>query len=106
MALKIKNFELPDGFILEEAYLKVQNILIQNIDIEQLETVTDSDDLITTWHTQIQSKANVYVFADHEARKNRVPPMEWFDIEFKLTENPFIDAYNKIKEIYPIAEDC
>lgn len=106
MALKIKNFELPDGFILEEAYLKVQNILIQNIDIEQLETVTDSDDLITTWHTQIQSKANIYVFADQEARKNRVPPMEWFDTEFELQGNPFTDAYNKIKEIYPMAEDC
>lgn len=104
MALKIKGFELPDGYILEEAYVKVQNILIQNLDYEFLEP--DGDDLLTKWVSRLESKANVYVYGDEHARNNRVSPMEWFDIQFDLVSEPFKDAYDKIKQIYPTAEDC
>ena len=53
MALTIKNYELPDGSILEEAYVRVQTVQTTNADYEYLEPIPDSEDLITKWLTRI-----------------------------------------------------
>ncbi len=110
MALTIKNYELPDGSILEEAYIRVQTVQTTNADYEYLEPIPDSEDLITKWLTRIESQATVYVYADKPARDNRVSPLFWFQIpiHYNLSEwtNVFEQAYSKLRELYPTAEDC
>ena len=110
MALKIKSFELPNGFILDEAYLKVHVVKSCKVDYEKLEVIPDSDDLLTTWISRLESSAMVYIYADQIARKNQVQPMEWFEYNFDYditgVKNIFEQAYSKLKELYPISEDC
>lgn len=109
MALKIKNFTLPDGLVLDEAYVRVHSIVLSNIDYEYLEPIPDSDDLITKWVTRLELRGNVYVYGDKVARDNRVSPMNWFDFVFQpegSEVDAFKTAYEYVKELYPTAEDC
>lgn len=110
MAVKIKDFELPDKSILEEAYLRIAVATSANVDYEYLEPMLDSNDLITMWTTRLESKANVFVYGDEIARKNRVSPVNWFefifDLDLKSNLSIYDQAYNKLKEIYPESEDC
>jgi hypothetical protein len=110
MALKIKDFELPDKSVLEEAYLRLAVVTSANVDYEYLEPMLDSNDLITMWTTRLESKANVFVYGDEIARKNRVSPVNWFefifDLDLKSNLSIYDQAYNKLKEIYPESEDC
>lgn len=110
MAIKIKNFELPDKSVLEEAYLRISVITTAHTDYEYLEPMVDSPDLITMWTTRFDNRANVFVYGDEIARNNRVNPVNWFDFVFKfdlqVTDNIYTQAYHKLKEIYPESEDC
>lgn len=108
MALIVKNFELPDGQILEEAYLRINMISTSKIDYEKLEPVPDSEDLLTTWLTRIETRANCYVHGDKVARKHQVAPLHWFGFEFDYDlsewQNIYEQAYKKLLEIYPEGE--
>lgn len=105
MALIVKNFELPDGQILEEAYLKVNTITTSKTDYEFLEPIGDTEDLRVTWVPKLETKVNCYVWADKIARQHQVAPLHWFgfDIDYDLTEwsNIYEQAYSKLKKIYP-----
>lgn len=111
MALKLKNYELPDETILEEAYLKVQNIHTAIVEYEHLKpSEVEGFDLETTWIKELESKANIFVYGDEVARKNGVAAVHWFPIEFNydLSEwkNIYEQAYAKLKSLYPESEDC
>lgn len=105
MALIVKNFELPDNSILEEAYLRIAVITTANTDYEYFEPLLDSNDVITSWTTKLENKVNVFVYADQFARKNRATPVNWFEYTFKLDLksklNIYEQAYNKLSELYP-----
>lgn len=105
MALIVKNFELPDNSILDEAYLRIAVITTANTDYEYLEPVLDSNDVMVCWTTRLENKVNVFVYADELARKNRVIPVNWFEYTFKLDLksklNIYEQAYNRLSEIYP-----
>lgn len=111
MAVKLKNYELPDGTILEEAYLRVQNVTTAIVDYEHL-APSDKEgfDLETTWIKKIETKANIFVFADKIARDNGVAAIDWFPIEFdyqlSIYANIFEQAYHALKEIHSESEDC
>lgn len=114
MAYKIKNYELPDKTILEEAYLRVQNVIIQNKDYEHFKVVDDptrpdiAEEL--EWLTRIEARANVFVWADEFARKNRAYTVHWFEMEvdYNLSthENVFEQAYRTLNKIFPEGENC
>lgn len=108
MALRVKNLELPDGQILENAYLRIQNIFTENKDYEFLESVSEIESKVS-WVTRIESKVVVFVWADEIARQHRVPAMHWFGFEFEYNlsewQNIYEQAYLKLKEIYPEGED-
>lgn len=110
MALKIENFQLSDGMILNSAYLKVHNINTNKIDYEKLEPIDGTDDLLTTWISKIETSVLVYVYADDVARKNQVSPMQWFefnlDYDLNSNKNIFKQTYERLKHIYPEGEDC
>ncbi len=111
MALKVKNFELPDKTILEEAYLRISVITTANVDYDYLEPLLDSEDVITRWTTRLENRANVFVYGDEIARQNRVSPLNWFEFrfDFDLADNGNIyeQAYEHLKyNIYPESEDC
>lgn len=110
MALKIKDFELPDETVLEEAYLRISSINTALVDYEFYETVQGSDDIILKWKTGFESKANVYVYADEVARNHRVSPINWFEFRFDLeldsNQNIYQQAYNRLKQIYPEGENA
>jgi len=110
MAVKIKQFELPDKSVLEEAYLRVAVVTTAHVDYEYLEPMIDSNDLITMWTTRLENKANVFVYGDEIARKNRVSPVNWFefifDLDLESNLNIYQQAYTKLKEIYPESEEC
>lgn len=109
MALIVKNLELPDGTVLEDAYLKVQNVSSVSADYEKFENL-DNGDQILKWIKKVESTALIYVWSDSLARENRAQVQRWFQIEFDydLTEwiNIFEQAYKKLKLIYPEGEDC
>lgn len=108
MALIVKDLELPDGQILEEAYLKVQSINTANVDYEFLEPISENESKVS-WLTRIETRATIFVYADKLAREHRVPALHWFsyEIEYNLSEwqNIYEQAYFKLKEIYPEGED-
>jgi len=110
MAVMIKDFELPDKSVLGEGYLRIAVVTTANVDYEYLEPMLDSNDLITMWTTRLENKANVFVYGDEIARKNRVSPVNWFeftfDFDLKSEFNIYEQAYKKLKEIYPESEDC
>jgi hypothetical protein len=111
MALQLKNYELPDGTILEEAYIKVQNIYTAIVDYEHLKpSEIEGFELETTWIKKLESKANIFVFADELARKNSVAAIHWFPIEFdyqlSVYANIYEQAYKALKLIYTKTEDC
>lgn len=110
MALKVKNLELPDKSILDEAYLRIQNIHTSNVDYEFLKpSDIEGFELETSWKNRIETKVTVFVWADEIARKNRVPALHWFifEMDYDLSEwtNIYEQAYYKLKEIYPEGED-
>lgn len=109
MALKVKNFQLPDGNILEEAYLKVQNVSSVSSDYEFFENLEDGSQRLQ-WIKRIESTALVYVWPDEGARENRAQVQHWFNIEFNydLSEwtNIYEQAYQKLKIIFPEGEGC
>lgn len=110
MAVKV-NYELPDQTILEEGYLRVQNISTAIVDYEHL-APSDKEgfDLETTWIKKIETKANIFVFADKIARDNGVAAIDWFPIEFdyqlSVYANIYEQAYHALKLIYTESEDC
>ncbi len=108
MALTVKNFELPDGLILENAYLKINAITTAKNDYEFLEPLHDSEDLKISWVSRLETKVNVYVFADDIARRNQVAPLDWFqfDLDYNLrsSSNIYEQAYQKLNTIYPEGE--
>ncbi len=113
MALRIKEFELPDGTILEDAYLRVQNVTVSNVDYEffdKAEENVDNIEEVLKWVTRIESKATVFVWADEFARSNRATVLNWFTFEFQydLSEhsNPFEQAYKQLNKIYLNGEGC
>lgn len=109
MGLKVKNFELPDETILEEAYLKVQSISSVSADYEYFENLPDGSQKLQ-WVKKIESTALIYVYPDEGARDNRAQVIHWFQIEFKyeLAEwsNIYEQAYNKLKILYPEGTTC
>ena len=111
MALRVKNFELPDGTVLENAYLRIQNIKTENKDYEYFEKVEGNPEIdeILRWVTRIENEATVYVWADKIARKNRAYVLNWFKFGFEYNlsawTNIYEQAYSKLKEIYPEGED-
>lgn len=111
MAIKLKNYELPDGTILDEAYLRVQNITTAIVDYEHLKpSEVDGFDLETEFIKKIESTANIFVFADKVARNNGVAAIHWFPIEFdyNLSEwsNIYEQVYESLKKLFPESEDC
>jgi len=109
MGLKVKNFKLPDDTILEEAYLKVQNIGSVSNDYEFLENMPDGSQRLK-WIKKVESTALVYVWPDEGARENRAQVQHWFQVEFDydLSEwtNIYEQAYKKLKALFPEGEDC
>lgn len=111
MALTVKSFKLPDGTILENAYLRIQSIKTENKDYEFFEKVEDNPEIDEklSWVTRVETEATVFVWADAIARKNRAYVVNWFKFgfEYNLTEwsNIFEQAYKRLKEIYPEGED-
>lgn len=110
MAIKVK-YELPDHTILEEAYLRVQNVTTAIVDYEHLKpSEKDGFDLETEFIKKIETKANIFVFADKVARDNGVAAIDWFPIEFDYQlstwSSIYDQAYAKLKEILPDNEDC
>ena len=105
MAVIVKNYELPDGLLLEEAYLKVNQITTSLIDYEFLQPIEGTEDLLTTWLTRLETKVSIYVFSDKTARKNQVAPLHWFqfEIDYDLSEhsNIYEQAYAKLRKIFP-----
>lgn len=109
MALIVKNFELPDKFILEEAYLRISNVSISKVDYEFYKPVPDTDDVVVEWLSRFETKVTIYIHGDKVARKNQVAPAHWFqfDLDYNLSEhsNIYEQAYAKLKTIYPEGED-
>ena len=109
MAFIIKNFELPDKQILENAYLRVQSINTSNVDYEFLENISETEQKVS-WLTRLETKVTIFVWADKIAREHRVPALHWFqfDLDYDLSQwtNIYEQAYYKLKEIYPEGEDC
>lgn len=109
MALIIKNFELPDKFVLSEAYLRVNAITTSKIDYEFLKPMGNSEDLIVEWLSRFETKVVIYIHGDKVARKNQVAPLHWFqfDLDYDLSEhsNIYEQAYKKLKVLYPEGED-
>lgn len=111
MALTVKNFELPDGTILQDAYLRVQSIKTENRDYEFFEKVYDNPDVDEklSWINRIETEVTVFVWADEVARKNRAYVVNWFkfNIDYNLSEwqNIYEQAYHKLKQIYPEGVD-
>ncbi len=105
MALIVKNYELPDGLLLDEAYLRVNSITTSAIDYEFLQPIEGSEDLLTTWISKLETKVSIYVFSDKIARKNQVAPLHWFqfEIDYNLSEhsNIYEQAYAKLRKIFP-----
>lgn len=110
MALTIKNFELPDKTILNDAYLRIATINTAFTDYEHFEPLLDSNDVILSWVKRLESKAHVFVHGDEIARQNRVSPINWFEFKFDLdltsNQNIYEQAYQKLKEIYPEGENA
>jgi hypothetical protein len=111
MALKLKNYELPDGTILDEAYLRVQNITTAIVDYEHLKpSEVEGFDLETEFIKKIETNANIFVFADKVARDNGVAAIHWFPINFdyqlSVYANIYEQAYCALKEIHSESEDC
>lgn len=114
MALKVKNYKLPDESYLEEAYLKVQTLGVTNSDYEFFENTDNIEETgieqVLKWIKRIESHATVFVWADELARKNNAHPMHWFKIQFdydlSLHENIFEQAYKKLNILFPNSEGC
>jgi selenocysteine lyase/cysteine desulfurase len=68
MALKVKNYKLPDESYLEEAYLKVQTLGVTNSDYEFFENTDNVEETgieqVLKWIKRIESHATVFVWAD------------------------------------------
>lgn len=110
MSLIVKNYELPDGLILENAYFRVQSILTANQDYETLvPTDIPGFDLKSIWEKRVETTANIFVFGDKIAKENGVPAIHWFQINFDYDlsqwTNIFEQAYLKLKEKFPESED-
>lgn len=113
MAQKVKNYELTDGTLLEEAYLKVQTIGISNTDYEFFENnpnwENDGIEQILKWVKRTESHATVFVWGDEVARKNNAIPLHWFKIDFNYDlsahENVFEQAYKKLNILFPNSQD-
>lgn len=111
MALKIKNYELPSGELLDEAYLRVQNVLVENKDYEFFEKSDKPDvELELKWITKVECRATVFVWADSMARQYRATALQGFTIEFnyELSQhtNVFEQAYAELSKRYSDIEDC
>lgn len=108
MAFLVKNYELPSGQVLEEAYLRVQSFNTVNSDYEYFEN--EGDNQVIKWKTKLDSKATIFVWASELARKNRATAIHWFqiDLDYKLSEwsNVFEQSYKKLNEIFPEGIDC
>ena len=109
MALKVKNFELPDGLILEEAYLRIQSISTANIDYEFFEMISETEEKLS-WTTRMETTATVFIWPDEIARQNRAIAVHWFtfqlDYNLSTLDNIYEQAYMKLNEIYPEGEGC
>jgi hypothetical protein len=110
MAIKVKNYELPNGQILQDAYLRVQSVYVENKDYEFFKKSTQEGiDEELTWITRLETKASVFVWADELARKNRAIASHWFTIEidYQLSENEnvFEQAYRKLNKIFQNSEN-
>lgn len=110
MAIKVKDYEMPDKSIVPDAYLRVKNILVEVNDYELLEPLTDDPegDLKVTWVTRYESKASIYVYADDQCRRNNVSPIHWYAIDFNFKpELPILSqAYSVLKNRFPNTDDC
>ena len=106
MALKVNEYVMPDETIVKNAYVRIKNVLLESIDYERLEPA--GDDLRTTWVTNFEGKASVYVYADDKCRLNNVSPIHWFamDFSFDPSSNIFSQAYGSLKSKYANVEDC
>lgn len=110
MALTVKNYELPDGQILEDAYLKVQNITTAIVDYEHIQpSEVPGFDFETTYIKKIESTANIFVYADKKARENMVAAIHWFPVKFDYSlsdwSNIFEQAYKTTREMFEEYED-
>lgn len=110
MALKVKGYELPNGDILPEAYLRVQNIIVENRDYEYFDSSNKPDvELELKWITRIEVKATVFVWADEIARQNRAIAMQGFVVEttYNLSEyaNIFEQIYQTLAVKFPNSEN-
>lgn len=110
MALKVKNYELSDGTIFPEAYLRVQNVYLENKDYEYFKN-SDKEDVEQelAWLTRIETRATVFVWSDELARRNRAMAAHWFNIEigYDLSEHSNIieQVYQKLNKMFLNSEN-
>lgn len=114
MGLIVKNFELPDGTLLDEVYMKVQKINSVSADFEFFENINDPTrpdvEQELKWIKRLENIASIYVWPDILARENRAQVIHWFTINFEYDlsayENIYEQAYKRLKFIYPNSEGC
>ena len=101
MAIKT-DFEFQ-GHIFPKAYIKIRRITLINDDIENY---VDKDDntKVLVWETKCENLAKAYVYADEEARRNNVMPIQIIGIEFDydgdyLGANVYSAAYAALKNL-------
>lgn len=110
MALKIAEYIMPDKSVVNDAYVRVKNITTENNDYEKLEPIEDTNDLLETWHTRMETRANVFVYADERCRRNQVSPIHWYSVEFNYDpeslNNIYQQAYIAVAKKFADAIDC
>lgn len=107
MALKIKEFQLPNGEIIENGYFRVQKIISANIDYEFFDKEQDEFEVMK-WEVRNESTATFFIWPDETARQHRAQVIHWFTLNFvfnfESNENIYNQAYNALAKHYPSAE--
>lgn len=110
MALKIAEYIMPDKSVVNDAYVRVKNITTENNDYEKLEPIEGTNDLLETWHTRMETRANVFVYADEGCRRNQVSPIHWYSVEFdydpESLNNIYQQAYLAVSKKFAQFEEC
>jgi hypothetical protein len=96
-----------------EAYLRIQSVTTNNVEYEFFENVNDPDypDIAqrVSWVNRIETTANVYVYGDEIARKNRAQVIHWFsftfDYDLDSLNNIYQQAYAKLHTLFQDSKD-
>ncbi len=94
------NYTLPNGDIIENAYLRVQKIITSNQDFEFLKP-SDKENVEseTEWITRFESEAVIYVWTDKMARDYRVTPIHWFNLKFDFDKASERNIYQQVYDL-------